>query len=82
MVKGLEALGESISKVTATFSALETTLLVLKSLLIERAIRSFIKDFRHLTAADQQLVLKAFEVESRTYIFNSLSSNALNGYID
>ena len=52
MVKGLEALGESISKVTATFSALETTLLVLKSLLIERAIRSFIKDFRHLTTAN------------------------------
>jgi hypothetical protein len=81
-VKGSEALSESISKATAAFSALETTLLALKSSPIERAVCSFIKDFRHLTAADQQLVLKAFEVESRTYIFNSLSGDARNGYVD
>ena len=66
----------------AAFSALETTLLALKGSLIERAVCSFIKDFRHLTAADQQLVLKAFEVESRTYIFNSLSGDARNGYVN
>jgi len=76
MVKGSEALSESISEATAAFSALETTLLALKSLLIERAVCSFIKDFRHLTTANQQLVLKAFKVESRTYIFNSLSGDA------
>jgi len=52
MVKGLEALSESISKVIAAFSALEITLLALKSLLIERAVYSFIKDFRYLTTAN------------------------------
>ena len=57
------------------FSTLEITLLVLKSLLIERAVYSFIKDFRYLTTANQQLILKAFKVESRTYIFNSLSGD-------
>jgi len=51
-VKGSEALSESISKATAAFSALETTLLALKSSPIERAVCSFIKDFRHLTAAN------------------------------
>jgi len=66
----------------AAFSTLETTLLVLQSSPIERAVYSFIKDFRHLTAANQQLVLKAFKVESKTYIFNSLNSNAWNEYID
>ena len=52
-LNGLEALSESISEATAAFSALETTLLALQSLPIERAIYSFIKDFRHLTAANQ-----------------------------
>ena len=51
-VKGLEVLSESISEVTTAFSTLETTLLVLKSSLIERAVYSFIKDFGHLTAAN------------------------------
>jgi len=52
MVKGLKALSKSISKATAAFSALETILLVLKSSPIKRAVYSFIKDFRHLTATN------------------------------
>ena len=53
MVKGLEVLSKSISEITAAFSALEITLLVLKNLLIERAVYSFIKDFRYFTTANQ-----------------------------
>ena len=53
IVKGLKALSESISKVIVAFSALEIILLALKNLLIKRAVYSFIKDFKYLTAANK-----------------------------
>ena len=64
------------------FNSLKTTLLEIYCSPIERAVGSFIRDFKHLAAADQQLVLKAFKVKSRTLIFNLLTSDARNGYIN
>jgi uncharacterized membrane protein len=46
----IEALSESISEVVATFELLKTTLLVMHSSLIEKAVGSFICDFRYLPA--------------------------------
>jgi len=63
------------------FNSLKMTLLEIHCLPIKRAVGSFICNFKHLTAADQQLVLKAFKVKSRTLIFNFLTGNARNGYI-
>jgi len=77
-----EALSESISKAALMFNSLKMTLLEIHCSPIKRAVGSFIRDFKHLAAANQQLVLKAFEVKSRTLIFNSLTGDARNGYIE
>ena len=71
-----EALSESISKAAATFELLKMMLLAMHSSPIKKAVGSFICDFEYLPAVNQQLVLKGFEVESRTYIFNLLIGEA------
>jgi len=47
-----EALSKSISKAALIFNSLKTTLLEIHCSLIKRAVGSFIRNFKHLTAAN------------------------------
>ena len=48
-----EALSESISKAVATFKLLKTTLLAIYSSPIEKAVSSFIYNFKYLFTVNQ-----------------------------
>lgn len=77
-----EALSASISQATETFDSLKATLLAMHVSPIEKAVGSFVREFHDIPAADQQLVLKAFETESKAYIFNSLTGELRKGWIE
>ena len=47
-----EALSESINKAALVFNSLKTTLLEIYCSPIKRAVGSFIRDFKHLTATN------------------------------